>query len=99
MCLLQWIYHNKKNDYVNLHSVIPFYLIFDKADSYTEENNRNKNLTLVSNDKNKEILRKYTEFLDKIKNLIKKINDKSSDYQLLFTFHSNDVTWLKPLNC
>ena len=39
-----------------------------------EEKNGNKYLTLVSTDKNKEILIKYTEFWDKIKYLIKTIN-------------------------
>ena len=38
--------------------------------------NGNKYLTMVSTDKNKEVLTKYTELWDKIKNLIKKINDK-----------------------
>ena len=33
--------------------------------------------TLVSTDKNKEILIKFTELWDKIKNLIKKITNKS----------------------
>ena len=36
--------------------------------------NGNKYLTLVSTDKSKEVLIKYTGFWDKIKNLIKKIN-------------------------
>ena len=39
-----------------------------------EEKNGNKYLALVSTDKNKEILIKYTEFWDKIKYLIKTIN-------------------------
>ena len=42
--------------------------------------NENKYSTLVSADKNKKVLIKYIELWDKIKNLIKKINDKSGDY-------------------
>ena len=38
------------------------------------EKNGNKYLTLVSTDKNKEVLIKYIEFWDKIKYLIKTIN-------------------------
>ena len=38
--------------------------------------NGDKYLTLVSTDKNKEVLIKYTELWDEIKNLIKKINNK-----------------------
>ena len=51
----------KDLDYVNIHSVNPLYFIVDKADGYIEENNRNKYLTLVSNEKNKETLKKYTD--------------------------------------
>ena len=51
----------KDLDYVNIHSVNPLYFITDKADGYIEECNRSKSLTLVSNDKNKEKLKKYTK--------------------------------------
>ena len=67
-------------DYVKINSVNPLYLIIDKVDGYIEEKNGNKYLTLVSTDKNKEVLKKYVELWYKIKNLIKKINDKPSDY-------------------
>ena len=40
----------------------------------------NKYLTQGSTDKNKEVLIKHTDLWDKIKNLIKKINDKPGDY-------------------
>ena len=39
----------------------PLYFLINKADEYIEESNGNKGLTLVSNDKNKEVLTKYTE--------------------------------------
>ena len=55
-------------------------MIVDNVDGYIEEKNGNKYLTLVSTDKNKEVLKKYVELWYKIKNLIKKINDKPSDY-------------------
>ena len=55
-------------------------MIIRKVDEYLEEKNGNKYLTLLSTDKNKEVLKKYTELWDKIKNLIKKINNKSSEY-------------------
>ena len=70
----------KDSDYVKINSVNPLYLIIDKVDGCSEEKNGNKYLTLVSTDKNKEVLIKYTELWDKIKNLIKKINDKPGDY-------------------
>ena len=51
----------KDSDYLKINSVNPLYLIIDEVDGYFEEINGNKNLTLVSTDKNKEILTKYIE--------------------------------------
>ena len=62
----------KDTDYINIHSVNPLYLIFDKVDGYIEESNENKYLTLVSNNKNKEVLTKIL--------LMEKINDKPGKY-------------------
>ena len=79
--------------YVNMHSVNPLYLIIDKADGYIEEKNGNKYLILASTDKNKEVLTKYTELWDGIKNLIEKINDKPGEYGKNFMnikFNSDD---------
>ena len=59
----------KDPDYVKINSVNPLYLIIDKVDECIEEKNRNKYLTLVF-DKNKEVLKKYTEFWDEIQNLV-----------------------------
>ena len=59
-------------DHINIHSVNALYFIIDKADGYIEKSNRNKYLSLVSNEKNKEELTKYAELWNKIKNLIKK---------------------------
>ena len=36
-------------------------MIIDKVDGYTEESNGNKYLMVVSTDKNKDTLNKYTE--------------------------------------
>ena len=70
----------KDFDYIKINSVNSLYLIIDKKDRYTEESNGNKYLVLASTDKNKEVLTKYTGLWDGIKNLIKKINNKSSKY-------------------
>ena len=45
-------------------------MIIDKLEGFIEEKTGNKYLTLVSTDKNKEVLIKYTELWDKIENLI-----------------------------
>ena len=86
----------KDSDYVKINSVNPLYLIIDKVDGCSEEKNGNKYLTLVSTDKNKEVLIKYTELWDKIKNLIEcnfieKIN--GGEYEKVFMkikFSSDD---------
>ena len=57
----------KDTDYVNIHSVNSLYFIIDKADGYVENKNGNKYLTLVSNDKNKKVLTKFTELWKRIK--------------------------------
>ena len=43
------------------------YLIIDKVDWYIEEKNGNRDLTLVSTHKNKQVLTKCTELCDKAK--------------------------------
>ena len=50
----------KDLDYVKINSVNPLYLIIDKVDVNIEESNGNRYLALVSTDKNKEVLAKYT---------------------------------------
>ena len=52
-----------------------------------------KNLTLVSTDKNKNTLKKYTELWSKIKDLIRSIANTSCDYDkkyMKIKFHSDD---------
>ena len=69
----------KDYHYVNIRSVNLSYLIINKVDGYIEEKNGNKYLILPSIDKNKEVLTKYKELWDGIKNLIEKINDKPGE--------------------
>ena len=69
------------------------YLIIDKSNGYIEESNGNKYLTLVSTDKNKGILKKYTELWHKIKDLIKSITNPTGDYDekyIKIKFNSDD---------
>ena len=80
-------------DYVNIHSVNPLYFIIGEVDGFIEEKNENKYLIFASTDKNKEVLTKYTELWNKIKNLIKKINGQSSEYDedfMKIKFDSDD---------
>ena len=54
-------------DYVNIRSVNPLYFIIDETDGYIEKSNGNKYLTLVSNDKNKNILKSMQNYGVKLK--------------------------------
>ena len=61
----------KDSDYVKINNVNPLHLIINKVDRYIEEKNGSKYLILDSTDKNKEVLIKYTELWNGIKNMIK----------------------------
>ena len=50
------------------------HLIIGKVDGNIEEDNGNKYLVFDSTDENKEVLKKYTELWDGIKNEIETIN-------------------------
>ena len=79
--------------YQNIHSVSPLYLIISKAYGYIEESNGDKYLVFASTDKNKEVLTKYIDLWDGIKNLIKKVNDKPGKYDkgsMKIKFKSDD---------
>ena len=71
----------KGSDYMKINNVSPSYLIIDKVDGFIEEKNGNKYLNLVSTDKNKEVLIKYTELWDEIKNLIECNFIKAEEYE------------------
>ena len=64
----------KSLDHVNIDGENSLYLIFNNVDGYLEESNGDKYLGFASTDKNKEVLKKYTEIWDEIKNIIKTIN-------------------------
>ena len=84
----------KIDDYQNINSVNPSYLIISKADGYIEENNGNKYLVFTSTDSIKNVLAKFAKIWDKIKHLIETINDgKKSEYEKDFMkikFNSDD---------
>ena len=71
----------KIDDCDNIHSVNPLYLIIGKVDGFIEEKNGSKYLVFDFTDKNKEVLAKYTELWDGIKNEIETINGgKEGEY-------------------
>ena len=56
------------------------YFIVGKADGHIKEKNRNKYLVFDSRDKSKDVVEKYTELLDAMKNLTNKIDNKQNEY-------------------
>ena len=78
---LGYITSKKTGGCENIYSVNPWYLIIGKVDGHIEEKNGSKYLFFDSTDKNKEVLEKYRELWDRIKNEIETINGgKKGEY-------------------
>ena len=99
----------KIGDYENIYNVNPLYLIIGKVDRHIEENNGNKYLVfdstelhsveLRSTDENKEVLKKYREHWNGIKNKIETINgSKKGEYGKDFMKIKFDTDDNLPLN-
>ena len=71
----------KIDDYKNIYSVNPLHLIIDHASGYIEEKGVNKYLVFDSTDENKELLKKYNDVFNGIRNKIKKISGDECDYE------------------
>ena len=72
----------KNDDCESIYSVSPLYLRGNHANGYIEEKNGNKYLIFDDSvNENKELLKKYVDVWDGIKNKIKTINDnKENDH-------------------
>ena len=72
----------KIDDCENMCSVNPLYLRINHESGYIEEKGVNKYLVFDSTDENKELLKKYNDVWNGIKNEIKIINGgKENDYE------------------
>ena len=84
----------KIHDCQSIYTVNLLYLRINHASGYIEERNGNKYLIFDSLDENKEVLKKYGDVWDGIKNKIKAINgDKENDYEkdyMKIKFNSDD---------
>ena len=88
----------KIDDYGNIYSVNPFYLIIAHAVEYierssTEEKGVNKYLVFDSTDENKELLKKHNDVFNGFRNKIKKISGDECDYEkdyMKIKFNSDD---------
>ena len=85
----------------NIHSVNPLYLRIDHANGYIEEKGVNKYLVFDSTDENKELLKKYNDVFNGIRDKIKEISSGECDYEkdyMKIKFNSDDNLPLnKPL--
>ena len=91
----------KIDDCENIYSVNPLYLHITHVSGYIEEINENKYLIFDSIDENKELLKKYNDVFNGIRNKIKKISGDECDYEkdyMKIKFNSDDDLPLnKPL--
>ena len=91
----------KIDDYENIYSVNPLYLTISHASGYIEEKGVNKYLVFDSTDENKELLKKYNDVFNGIRDKIKEINSDECDYEkdyMKIKFNSDDDLPLnKPL--
>ena len=83
----------KIDNYENVYSVNPLYLIVVHASAYIEEKGVNKYLIFDSADENKELLKKYNDVFNGIRNKIKEISSDECDYEkdyMKIKFNSDD---------
>ena len=83
----------KIDDYENIYSVNPLYLTISHASGYIEEKGVNKYLVFNSTDENKELLKKYNDVFNGIRDKIKEINSDECDYEkdyMKIKFNSDD---------
>ena len=79
----------------------PLYLLIDHASGYIEEKGVNRHFVFDSTDENKELLKKYNDVWNGIKNKIKDVSSSDCDYEkdyMKIKFNSEDNLPLnKPL--
>ena len=79
----------------------PFYLLINLSSGYIEEKGVNKYLIFVSTDENKELLKKYNDVFNGIKNKIKEVSstkyDCEKDYMKIKFNSDDDLPLNKPL--
>ena len=83
----------KIDDCENIYSVNPLYLLVNHANGYIEEKGVNKYLIFDSTDENKELLKKYNDVWNGIKNKIEEVSSGECDYEkdyMKIKFDSDD---------
>ena len=78
---------------MNINSVNSLYLDITHANGYIEEKDINKYLVFDSTNENKELLKKYNDVFNGIRDKIKEINSNECDYEkdyMKIKFNSDD---------
>ena len=88
----------KIDDYENIYSVNPLYLIIAHASGYIEEKGVNKYLVFNSTDENKELLKKYNDVFNGIRDKIKEISSGECDYEKDYMKIKFNCDYNLPLN-
>ena len=98
---IAYIAIKKIDDCENIYSANPLYLLVNHASGYIKEKGVNKYLIFDSKNENKELLKKYNDVWDGIKDKIKEVNCGECDYEkdyMKTKFNSDDnVPLNKPL--
>ena len=76
-----YITMKKIDDCKSIYSLNPLYLRVYHASGYIEEKEVNKYLVFYSTDENKELLKKYNDVFNGIRDKIKEINSGECDYE------------------
>ena len=100
ICYVRYITIQRFDDFENIYSVNPLYLLVNHASGYIKEKNENKYLILDGSvNENKALLKKYADVWDGIKNEIKAINGgEENSYRkgyMKIKFNSDDGLPLK----
>ena len=96
-----YITKKKVDDCKNINSINPLYLNITHANGYIEEKGVNKYLAFDSLDENKELIKKYNDVFNGIRDKIKEINsdecDYEKDYMKIKPNSDDELTLNKPL--
>ena len=99
----QWVLVLKKNPEWNVNRVNPWNLMIIRTNGFIEEKNGDKHLNIAFKDGNSEVLKKYSELWDTIKDCIEKVNNtKLGEYDRYYIkikfISDDDITLNKQLN-
>ena len=76
-----YVITKKINDCEYIYSVNPSYLLINYASGYIKEKGMNKYLIFDSTDENKELLKKYNDVWNRIRDKIKEVSSGECDYE------------------